>query len=439
MRFRIREGIDNDSLVVHPDIASQRKIPVGQPIWLYFGMSSKEMKSDVSSDLPKDEILVPSRILMDLRIPACNPYELKVVGNQLILGPFIGILSRTDWQEGLTARLDKFSMHYPSIGGTLTAFHLRDMNESNQTIEGLIYNQETEQWEKGIFPYPSSIIRTVGLPPDHYLYSLYGERITNQRGFHKWELHQQLSQIKSIRDYLPHSALYQRVEDIAHFLQLYKAVYLKPISGGQGKGIIKIRKGTQGFIIQWREGENQVKTYRTKTLHLPSCVERKLARRKYMIQQAIDLMSYENRLIDFRVIIAKDRHGEWRDYGMIGKYGKTRSIVSNVSSGGIAEMGEVTLRKAWKLTDDQVQFLRQQVSHMVIEIAKQIEKIHGVPYGDFGMDIGIDKNRRLWLIEVNDLGDATIVLDAGKDKLYHEIMQTYMLYAKRIAVFYGNS
>lgn len=435
MRFTIvQEDRNADLLMFNPETAKKMKIPMNNKVRLHYGLKSIELETAVSADLKGNEISIPHDVLTQLRIQLFNRYEIIVKEKDIFLGPFIGILIRKKKLSKINI-LRTFSKHYEQLGGVLVAFSIPYMDKHSQMIKGVIYNPETDQWVKAVFPYPSSIFRKISLSWNHYLYSLYVNRIINQRGFDKWMVHERLAMIQGIKEYLPATTLYRTQDDILYFLQQYDNIYIKPTAGYMGRRIIKISKEKDVFIVQRRKGKRKVKTYQMTNSELHSFLEENVVQEKYIIQQGINLMSHRNQLIDFRVIIAKNEYGNWHDFGMIAKYGRRKSIVSNISSGGAAEMGEITIKKMLGLTDDEVDKLRLKVSQIAVEVAKGMEKAFDVSYGDLSLDIGIDQDHRVWIIEVNGLGDHTIAIDAGNPELYHEIIRANLLYAKKIAGF----
>ncbi|WP_274363163.1 YheC/YheD family protein [Paenibacillus thermotolerans] len=258
----------------------------------------------------------------------------------------------------------------------------------------------------------------------------------NQRGFDKWLVHERLLSIPTVTTYLPESVLFQDAEKTLNFLDRHGTVYIKPISGLSGRGIIKLsRIQSNHCLIEWREGRRRVKSSRMEDSELLAFLRRNVHEERYIVQQGIPLMKEKERLIDFRAILLKNRHGRWQVCAFIGKYGIPGSIVSNVSSGGKAEMGRNTLKKVWKLSNARVIGLRQRINRAALDLAIAMEQAFGVSYGDLSLDIGVEKNGKIWLIEVNGLGDHTIVLDAKNRKLYYEIVKENLLYMKKLAGF----
>lgn len=64
-----------------------------------------------------------------------------------------------------------------------------------------------------------------------------------------------------------------------------------------------------------------------------------------------------------------------------------------------------------------------------------MESAFGVSYGDLALDLGIEKNGKVWLIEINSHGDISTAKDAGNPKLYNDIIQANLLYVKKLAGF----
>ncbi|HHW48361.1 MAG TPA: hypothetical protein GXX14_07065 [Clostridiaceae bacterium] len=62
----------------------------------------------------------------------------------------------------------------------------------------------------------------------------------------------------------------------------------------------------------------------------------------------------------------------------------------------------------------------------------------GVNCGNFGVDIGIDREGHLWLIEVNNRDpDPSIALDIHDKPLYYSLKTGILYYAKSLAGFSG--
>ncbi|MBM4765349.1 YheC/YheD family protein [Bacillus sp. B15-48] len=431
MLFRLLRHDDSiNSIKIHPATAIKWQVPSAGMI--AYGRKSLQYHLVVDESLNDWQISLPHHIISHLGIPLCNPYELAIQKDKIRFGPYIGFLIGRK-VANIERKLRKYIRHYDQLGGTLVAFNRKGLRK--EMIDGYIYNQEKKRWERSTFSYPSSIFRLSSLPWNHHLYSSYRNKICNQRGFDKWLVHKNLSELSTINTYLPETTLLKDRHEIDDFLQRHRTLYIKPVGGSGGRRIIKISQENNSYYVRWREGKRRVKSSLMNQNELDAFLLKQLKARKYILQQGVELMSDKNRLIDFRLIISKNEKGIWHDFGLIGKYGVPDSIVSNISSGGKAEMGEITLKKAGKMTDEEVSNLRERISHIAFEIVKGMEKTFKVSYGDFALDFGVERNGKIWLIEVNPLGDHTIALDAQNQKLFDDIIKANLMYMKKLAGF----
>ncbi|MGE5577446.1 MAG: YheC/YheD family protein [Syntrophothermus sp.] len=60
--------------------------------------------------------------------------------------------------------------------------------------------------------------------------------------FNKWKIHQMLKGESDIGTHLPETDLLRDYQSLNQALQRHKSVYLKPVSGSRGMGIIKIHQ-----------------------------------------------------------------------------------------------------------------------------------------------------------------------------------------------------
>lgn len=120
---------------------------------------------------------------------------------------------------------------------------------------------------------------------------------------------------------------------------------------------------------------------------------------------------------------------------MIARTGNINSIVSNISRGGLAEKGEIILKKHLNMTDKEAFIRRNIMSNLSIAIAKSIEEC-GINCGNLGIDLGIDKKGKIWLIEVNNKDpNHTIAIDAEDRQMFYKIKMKNMLYCKYLDGF----
>lgn len=427
---------------LHPQVAEALGIAGETTMLLRYGAASAEIRITISPLLRGHEVALSHGLIASLRIPLSSRYEIVVTGNELRLGPYVGFLvSQTmkDLKENLN-KISAYLASYEQVGGTIIAFALSGVNTRRRTIRGYVFNPRAKRWVIGTYGYPSSLFIKSGMIPVRYrqhFQSVMGMTIFNNFNYDKWKMYQ-LLQTAGLGRYLPPSQLYQQPDELLRFLQRDAQAYLKPIRGSQGKAILKITRSASGYLVRSRvEGSNRKRFLATDQQFL-AFARKRLRPRAYMMQRAIRLYSVHNRILDFRIIMVKNRLGEWQDMGLITRYGRPGSVVSNIKAGGSAETGERTLRKTLGLTEHQAARMRQKLSLLAHKVARSLDAA-GIHCGNMGVDIGIDTARRVWIIEIqHNNPDHTLVLDANENRMFRAILQNNLLYLKWLAGFGPN-
>lgn len=67
-------------------------------------------------------------------------------------------------------------------------------------------------------------------------------------------MHEWFSDNPSIKKHLPYTILYKSPQDIPDMISEFKDIYIKPVSGLKGRGIVKISKKGESLIFKYREG-----------------------------------------------------------------------------------------------------------------------------------------------------------------------------------------
>jgi len=102
-------------------------------------------------------------------------------------------------------------------------------------------------------------------------------------------------------------------------------------------------------------------------------------------------------------------------------------------------MGERTIQNVLNISDEEAGFIRQQMTDIAMRTAGWLDQ-HGEHYGNLGIDMAVDWNRKIWIIEVNSRNpDHSIALNAGNHEMYRRCMLANMLYAKRLSGFMGEA
>ncbi|MBT2601826.1 YheC/YheD family protein [Bacillus sp. ISL-53] len=427
-------------LTIHPNMAKQNNITARKRWFLRFGIQALEIKLRTSSSLEENELKISVDVIENLRIPLNCRFEIRRENNEILLGPYIGILtaSKKSSLDESVQYLSNYLYDYDHIGGAALAFSLESINPIENTIEGYLYNSEMKKWEPGVFAYPASVFKIIFLNKywRNHFQTVFGRRFFNSYVFNKWEMYKWLSESSEFLPYLPKTMIYNHAEDLDFLLGIYNEIFVKPVHGSMGDRIFRVSKNeVNGLKLEYHQNgvphEKQFSNIQELDAYFKSQFKRKII----ILQQALDLISYEGKRIDFRIVMVKNQSGVWEDMCMVAKYGQQGSIVTNILAGGTAEIGEITIQKIFGLSDEEVYRFRKEISRIVLKAADRIEEC-GVHCGNLGIDVAIDTSRNVWIIEMNNLNPSPLfALDINDRQLFYQIKRLNMLYAKRLAGF----
>ena len=428
----------SSTIIIDKELAEELNVANKKRAFVSFGAKKAFVDIELSLGGLSNEVLLSTDILTSLKIPEYLTYEIRINKNEIKIGPCIGILISSNRYENIKKRYIK-SFHfnvldYKEILGAIIIFSLDKVDASNQTIEGYCYNPIKDNWEAGIFPYPLAIYKRIGISKkweNHFL-SVIGDGIFNNYYPNKWEIYSWLKDEDAVSSYIPDSTIYKSWNDIEHMLKSHKSIYVKPIWGMKGIGVVKVSAVDNAIIFNYREnGENKEKAVKD----LKKASENLFIPNRYIIQQSIELINNKDRIVDLRCVLQKDETQNWICNAIIARLGAHGSVVSNISNGGEAKTAADFFKEDMLLPEKDAFILRERVINYCMEICRLLDK-YGLNLGVLGLDIGIDKEERLWLIEINSRSpNPAIVLRANDVLSYYNILSTPLHYGKSLAGF----
>lgn len=429
-----------NEVMLHPEKAVMLGLEAKKFIAVSFGNVKQHAQIRISSETGRGILGLSPKLIRQLNLPDYPAYELRVIGTELRIGPYIGLLLSSADRKLTVSRLKRLLVYvhdYPGILGAVVLFALDRVDREARRIEGYCFNPVAKSWQRGIFPYPASIYRTIGLGAEwknHFL-SAMGDTLFNSRYFNKWELYRWFSGEPGIGPHLPHTQLYGEPQDVLDMLGRHGKVYLKPLLGLRGRGIVRASSNDQTYTFEYRENKDNRKIEFDDLQKAMNYLGDRFGKGKYLVQQGIDLLEFQGRVIDFRCIVQKNQFNEWVCQAIIGRAGVRDSVVSNISSGGEAFTAKETLRLATSYSNEQIEALTTRMRSFAITVCNRVSGF-GVNCGTLGLDIGVDLQGELWLIEVNNRDpDPGIALDVHDTGLYQTLKTGPLLYAKYLAGF----
>jgi hypothetical protein len=354
-----------------------------------------------------DKLFVSHEVARSLCLPA-GKLHIRAIGNHsLQLGPVIGLLSTYRlpmFTAFLKEGLDKGTLFY--------FFRPADVDWARKQVVASMLQKDQEgkgriSWKRQRCPLPDVIYERVPNRQSEKrrdvrlclekLRHLPGAKVFNQGFYDKWDIYKRLVKNPSLRPYLPETSLAHPTL-IKEMLSRYQAVYIKPIHGSLGLGIIRAHQLKSGLIqchfhqqgaIRSRIFPNIIRLFH----------EFPIGPSRYLVQPAISLIQYNHAPVDFRVHLHRNGNGEWQVVGVGAKVARhPRSITTHVRTGGSFMPAEAILKAAFA---EQAQGIMDVLKKTAILFAEEVANSETGPIGELGLDMGIDINGNPWLFEIN--------------------------------------
>ncbi|MDN4593859.1 YheC/YheD family protein [Polycladomyces subterraneus] len=243
----------------------------------------------------------------------------------------------------------------------------------------------------------------------------------------KWQMYRCLKNDPVLVPHLPETA-WLSTETTMSFLKKHGSIYIKPTNKSLAIGLLRLDplKHEEKWVASTPRRDREVVYSQPE---LKAYVRRLSREGKIIVQQPIFLSRVDERPVDLRVAVQRDRQGKWQVSGIVARVGPSNGISTNVAVGG----------RAVPLSSVSSQFggstalpeLKEQIERIVLRAAERLsEKMPGL--ADLGFDVGVDQKGHLWIIEVNGR-DLRITFRQAKEwEDWKETFAKPMEYAGRL-------
>ncbi|KXH81842.1 YheC/YheD family protein [Sporosarcina sp. HYO08] len=221
----------------------------------------------------------------------------------------------------------------------------------------------------------------------------------------KWEQHSLLRQNALVAKRMPKTILYSH-QNVVDFVNRFQDVYVKHDVSGQGRGIFKVSKRSDGyycfngFSLQGKPIHQCVKAVRDiqKILHP---MERLGRVERYIVQEGVPSVTYNGLLMYIRVHVQYVK-GEWNIGGMNAKIGTPETsengILNYYRGSEVISIDEL-LSVHLKLNDLEKAKILVQLKEIAIAAAETIA-LH-YPDKEYGVDLGLTAKKEPVFYELN--------------------------------------
>ncbi|MNI00528.1 Endospore coat-associated protein YheD [compost metagenome] len=443
----VHSGILQENAVMLGDKSMKKlKIPAHGTIQLTFGSFRQEV---TVIPVPKSDILRVSEGLarrLGLRQRLALNVSYSSGSRTLRLGPIIGVLVSRDHPDQPDRLFGPITMFCRELTnachaqGAYVYFFTPEALESHSTsIQGWVYD---EGWRKLSLPIADVInnrltTRKVENKPSvqHFLAdvkSRYGTHFFNEKFLDKTEVFEALAQDATLQRYLPESHALKGFAILKKMCGTYNSVFLKPVRGSLGKGILRISKDESGGyrLLSTTPMGTRKQTYPS-LAKLFQSVAPKMKTTRYQIQQGLSLMELGRRPVDFRALVQKNGTGKWGVTSIVARTAGSNHFVSNLARGGTLSTVREAIAKS-SLPSGVKENSQVLLPRAALAIARGVETYIPAHFGELGIDLALDQSGRIWLLEVNSKPSKNDNTPLNDQKIRPSVKQM-ILYCRYLA------
>lgn len=359
--------------------------------------------------------------------------------------PVIGILTTNKLRSGrikpygVQGELSFLSRMGRRVPGQVYVFHPWDIDWKNNRFSGYQFHAEEDgygRWEKYQMPPPDVVYDQIynRVAERRYLQDRTRlKKITNGRYFNpcylsKHAVHENLHKIPEIRSHLPAAKILKKSEDLRPMLVSFSCLYIKPVTGSLGHGIIRVTRESGRFVLKTRGGRV---SYALSINEVYRKIKAFTGKKVCLAQQGINLITYEGGVVDIRTLMQKNGQGAWTVTKIYARVGRKGNITSNLASGGTPHALNQVF--AGYFEKKRIGEIKQQIRELSIKVCEAVEETSGHIFGEMGVDLGVDKSGNIWIIEVNSKPRRTVE-GKGSRKLITLSFTKPLRYAHYLAV-----
>ncbi|WP_419887945.1 YheC/YheD family protein [Neobacillus niacini] len=431
-----RNTSNSGILTLHPVLAESMGITQITARKIRFGAKTFQSIVDTSDELPTNGASLSDDILDMLNIPQYCSLEMKQNGNEIHIGPFIGLLAGY-YQSSIKKYLDHlrdYVLLYREIKGAILVFSLDRVDKVNQLVEGYLYNPRTKQWDEGTYPYPASIFvmtSSVSTAWIQHFKTIIGNVVFNDFFLNRWSIHKKLASSIGVKCYLPDTNLYGSPQDLYYFLKKFPNLTVKPLNSSNRQAYRVLLKDSNSLVItnltNW-----ETKNYRFNNRDQAYSIFSKYFKDgENLIQESIDVTGY--RTITIRFITVKDDTGQWQVMGSFTR--GDQSVKNDGKLLPLVKFEKEIVKDFLQQSDLHASLTFEELNNIAIDTVHEIEGL-GVHFANAAIDITVGELGDIWISEIDHCNPShDFALVAGYPDLYYEILKTNMLYAKKLAGF----
>jgi hypothetical protein len=411
MRIKIRRGKHtSNACYICPKIFEVLGLKENKSYTLHVG-HFKEPVQFKAKKKQTNSISLPSTKYHALRLVNGTNLNVWKVHRNIYIGPVVGIFVNTRYRSCLLRGDIPFSARKEIQANRISNcliyyFSIDDINFKKREICGCTVDPISRTLVRRTLPFPNVIYdrgvkfkqsqkSTVKWIREKFRDDPEIQLINNVEYLGKWQLYERLNKYWESSRFLPQTVRYTSLNDLTDMLRKHRIVFVKTFYGSRGREVMSIERENKHYKIMYYQKGIQ-RLYADTIQQIAKYVQKFIAKKPAIIQQGIDLVTFNDRRLDLRVLITKDGRGKWK-------------VIYNQANVAKSDATITTIGKDFRNYKDIYPSLSVKTSILptdsyirrnTIRIAKIIEKEFG-SLGEMGMDMAVDQKGKLWFIEAN--------------------------------------
>ncbi|GAA4711948.1 YheC/YheD family protein [Brevibacillus fulvus] len=369
--------------------------------------TGKKLKASVGSLSKRKTVILglpqiqPGRIRTKVR--------LKMWNGHLRIGPLMGILTVGEGSSfyGNRENFRDIIQYGSKLGALVYVFTPNGIDWEEKQVRGFLYDEKQRLWIEATLPFPQVVYNRIPSrkweqKPEvnktlEQIAKLQHVTLFNLRFFNKLQLFQILVKAPHVAKFLPETKSLDSYENFEAFCSRHASVYLKPVLGKAGEGIMRLDRFQKRWRLRQVHQQESVTRYFFNLRTVWRYIKQQIRSKQYLIQEGITLAKYRGRPFDIRVLVQKNGAGEWGVTGVGIRRAGARSITTHVPRGGSMQSTTKVLRTLFGSEKEQ---LLRQIHQTALEIANALnEQIPSL--AEMSMDLGLTRDGQLWFFEAN--------------------------------------
>ncbi len=333
-------------------------------------------------------------------------------------------------------RLKQLALANKKVNLNLYFFSVDMIDLKNKRIKGYYYDFSTKKWKTGFFPYPDILYRRGGINKNNRKnYRVFirqckqrDTKFINPSSLGNWDIYNYFSSVESLQPYLLQTILYDHPEDLYYMVRKHKTIYLKGVTGRKGQKVVRVEKlSPKKFRCKYYDhvtGRVYTKVYNSLAEMIPF-IEKFYKGKRFMIQEAIDLLEVKKRRIDLRAELQRSENGVIHISGISARMSQRNSPITIHSQAfPLDELFEVI-----KIPAAERPKLNEMIEQFLYTVYKETERKYG-NFAEIGIDFALNKDLEIKFIECNSQSAKVSLMKAYGRKTLHRAMLNILLYSK---------